>query len=475
MSDIASARLERSWTREEATVIAPETPSRGAARVSLALRGIVFVVALAFVFAAPTAGGQSLRLSLHEAVSRALSDGTAARIAYEGVETSSAQARQARSALMPQVSGEVQDSNEILNLKTFGLTLPGVPSLIGPFNVFDAHVTMAARLIDVAAYRRYQAARQGIAVAGAEKEKTENDVAAAVATLYIALQRAQAQVEATRANVELFTKLRDLAEDQRKAGVATRLDSTRAEVALSRQNQSLLVDQNRQDAARLALLHAIGADQQLEVELTDVLAEAAPPIPPAKDELAVALAQRPELKSLDEQIRAADLTISARSAERLPSLGAQFQGGYNGNHLGDLDWNRSIGATVSVPVFTGGRIPAEIAEEKSRRRELQLERLEAERQIEEDVRRALLNFQNAINRVVVARENVRLANDELDFARDRFANGVSSSIEVDNAQSSYAAARADHIAALADQAQARFDLARATGRIRELIETRETQ
>src|SRR5215471_16239682 len=232
--------------------------------------------ATAVLLAAAPAAGETLRLSLREAVARALSEGTAARIAYEAVETSSAQAKQARSALLPQVVGEVQDSNEILNLKTFGLTLPGVPSLVGPFNVFDAHVTVAARIIDVAAYRRYQAARQGIAVAGAEKEKTENDVAAAVATLYVTLQRAQADVDATQANVELFTKLRDLAEDQRKAGVATRLDSTRAEVALARQNQALLVQSNRRDAARLALLHAIGADQELTVELTDALQESPP-------------------------------------------------------------------------------------------------------------------------------------------------------------------------------------------------------
>ncbi len=453
--------------------IASAVPRRSGSR-HRAAQAAALGLAIACALSASASAGEPLRLSLREAVARALSDGTAARIAYESVDASRAQALQARSALLPQVSGEVQDSSQILNLKTFGLTIPGFPSLVGPFNVFDAHVSMAARLIDIAAYRRYQAARQGIAVAGAEKEKTENDVAAAVATLYVALQRAHADLEAIEANVDLFTKLRDLAEDQRKAGVATRLDSTRAQVALSRQNQALLVGQNRRDAARLALLHAIGADQDSEVVLTDVLQESVPPAATAGEELATALAQRPELKTLDERIRAIDLAISARRAEKLPSLGAQFQGGYNGNHLGDLDWNRVVGATVSVPVFTGGRIPAEIAEQKSRRRELELERLETARQVEEDVRRALLSLQNAASRVALAGENIRLASDELEFARDRFANGVSSTIEVDNAQTSFAAARADHVAALADQAQARFDLARATGRIRELIETKES-
>lgn len=435
-------------------------------------RALIALIALS----APAVVGraETLKLSMREAVAQALSEGTAARIATERVDLSRAQAGQARSALLPQVTGEVEDSNEILNLKTFGLSLPGVPSIVGPFNVFDAHVQLASRVIDIAAYRRYRAARQGIVVADADRERTENEVAASVATLYVGLQRAQANIEATLANVELFTKLRDLAEDQRQAGVATRLDSTRAEVALSRQRQGLLVDENRRDASRLSLLHAIGADQDQEVVLTDPLREEEPGFATAEEALAAARKSRPELRAIDERIRAAELSIAASRAEKLPTLGARFQGGYNGNHLGDLSWNRTVGALVSVPIFTGGRIPAAIAEAESRKRELRLERTETERQVEEEVRRAFLNFRSAASRARVAEENVRLASEELDFARDRFSNGVSSSIEVDNAQTSYAAARVDQIAALADQAQARFDLSRATGRIRELIEVKET-
>ena len=423
---------------------------------------------------AAAGNAETLRLSLREAVARALSDGTAARIAAEQVDVSRAQAGQALSALLPQVTGQVQDANEILNLKTFGLSIPGFPTLVGPFNVFDAHVTLATQLIDVAAYRRYQAARQGVVVSDTERERVENDVASAVATLYVALQRAQASVEATQANVELFTKLRDLADDQRQAGVATKLDSTRAEVALSRQSQQLLVDQNRRDASRLALLHAIGADQTLDLALTDPLREESAGVATADEAIALARRERPELREINERLRAAELSIAASRAEKLPTLGAQFQGGYNGNHLGALSWNRTIGGLVSVPVFTGGRIPAQIAEAKSQRRELLLQRTETERQIEEEVRRALLNYQSAANRTRVAAQSVQLASEELDFARDRFANGVSSTIEVDNAQTSYAGATADRIAALADEAQARFDLSRATGRIRDLIEKRET-
>ena len=421
------------------------------------------------IFAGAAASGETLRLSLREAVDRALSDGTAARIAMERVERSVLVSREARSAFLPQIAVEASGANQSINLQTFGLTLPGFPAVIPPFSFFDAHARIALDIIDVAAAKRYEAARRGTVVSQVERTRTENDVAAAVATLYVALQSAEASVAAARANVDLFSKLRDLADDQRKAGVATRLDSTRAEVALSRQRQILLQAENRREAARLALLHAAGADQALEVEVTDTLQDRDETAPAPEDALARAREGRPELRALDERLREAGLEAEAESAERLPRLGVQFQGGYSGFHFDDLFWTRSVVGLVSVPVFTGGRTAAREAEARSRERELALQKVETERQVEEEVRRALLDWDNARERVRVARESERLATEELQFARDRFAEGVTSSIEVDNAQTSLATAQEDRIAALADAARARFDLARATGTIREAV------
>jgi outer membrane protein TolC len=53
--------------------------------------------------------------------------------------------------------------------------------------------------------------------------------------------------------------------------------------------------------------------------------------------------------------------------------------------------------------------------------------------------------------------------------RDRFANGLSTSIEVDNAETSLSAAQNARIDALADEAQADVDLRKATGKIRDLV------
>jgi len=85
------------------------------------------------------------------------------------------------------------------------------------------------------------------------------------------------------------------------------------------------------------------------------------------------------------------------------------------------------------------------------------------------VRYTLLAYDAARSRAELAERNQALAAEELEHAEDRFGNGVANALEVDNAQNSVTTAADTRVAALAAQAQAWFDVERATGRIRELI------
>lgn len=420
--------------------------------------------------AAAQTSQEPLRLTLADAIRRALDEGTAVRLATSRITGAEARAQEARSALQPQLSAGSQLANESINLATFGFTPPpGEPNVTPPFNVVDFHLTAAMNIIDLAARRRYEAARAGVHVSEEERRRTENEVAAAVASLYVAVGRSAARIDEIRANVELFQRLRQLAVDQKNAGLGTRLDTTRADVQLARQQQSLLVSTNRRDVARLALLRAIGADLGEDVVLADDWSQQAAPVPDLAAALTTARQSRPELALIEQRLRVAALEIEAARAEKLPTVAAQAQAVESGNRVQDLEWSRTIGAVVSVPILTGRRIEARVAAARSQQEDLRVQQRDVERQVEQEVRQALLNWQSASSRVELADRSLQLAQDELELASDRFKAGVASSIEVDNAQTSLAAARDLRIDALADEAQARFDLARATGEIRDLI------
>lgn len=418
---------------------------------------------------------EPVRLSLADAIARALSEGTATRLATLAVNLSQVRADQALSALRPQIGGELRVASEMVNLKTFGFAAPGFPTVVGPFDVVDAHINAAWDVINLAARRRYEAARAGVRISEAERLRIENEVAAAVATLYVAVERSTARIEGIQANVDLFQKLRQLAFDRQKAGTGTRLDTTRADVQLARQRQALLVAENQRDLAQLALLRAVGADLgTTQLTLTDDETRPQGALPAVAAALATARRERPELRTLAEQERAAELAEKAARAEKLPRLSLSAQAAESGNYVRDLFWTRSLNAVASVPLFTGHRLDQEIVNAQIQRQQLTEQQRDVERQIEQEVRQALLAFASARSRFDLAEQSIRLAEDELETARDRLQNGIASSIEVDNAQTSLATARDTRIDALADEAQARFDLARATGEIRNLIPGRST-
>jgi outer membrane protein len=421
---------------------------------------------MVFWLIATPLSAEELRLSYADALQRALSAGTASLLARSSEERARAVVLESRAALLPETEARFLRYNQSINLATFGFSVPGQGPIAGPFNVTDAQITAAMNLFDLASLRRYRAAREGITVSHAQVEQAENDIAAAVGRLYILVDKAGADVEARQANVTLFRELRKLAQDQLAAGTGIRLDVARADVQLAREQQALLVAENQRESGRLALLHAIGADQSSNLVLTDPLAPPEAPPSDAAAAVSAAIASRPELRQAVVREHQAELALSAARAGRYPTLGVDLLGDMSGNRASDLRWSRRVGAGLNVPIFSGGRIEAAIAEAKATRYEAGLQRSETERQIEEEVRRSILGLQSAVARVTVARENVRVAEEEMTVVRDRTANGVGSSIEVDRAEDALREAREDRISAEADAAMAGVELEHSMGTIR---------
>jgi outer membrane protein TolC len=91
-------------------------------------------------------------------------------------------------------------------------------------------------------------------------------------------------------------------------------------------------------------------------------------------------------------------------------------------------------------------------------------------QIDYQVRAALLDIQSAADQVAVARRNLDLAHQTLTQAQDRFASGVTDTIEVVQAQGLVAVANDNLIGALYAHSLAKVDLARALGSTEQQIQ-----
>jgi outer membrane protein len=410
-----------------------------------------------------------LRLTLDQAVNLALKQNPTAQIAVLTAAQSVQDRNVARAAFLPQANLNVSDSVQRLNLEAFlGTKISGFPEHAGPFEVFSAGPGLSEAVFDLTLFRRYQAAKEAANASKANSLTTREQVILLVVSQYIGTLRAVADVQASESRVELAQALYDQAADLQKQGVGTGIDTLRANVELQNEKQRLLEAQADRDTSLDGLSRLLNLDPRQQIELADSLSFFNTTQPDTEASIESALKERQEWKSLEHQIKAAELQKKASQESRLPTLSFTGDWAYVGSSYTTGIPTYNYEGVVSVPLFTGGRIHAEIV-----RADLELQKLEQERddlrnQIALEVKTALINLDSARNQVQVANLGVRLSNEEVDQARDRFQAGVANNIEVIQAQDSLARANDNQIAALYRFNEARADFARSIGQMEKI-------
>ncbi len=418
-----------------------------------------------------------LALSLGQAVEIALApDGnTRTALAVELVEQAQQRRLQSRAALLPNVNGSVSQQNIVRNLEAFGITVqspvPGfaIPSIVGPFNVFDARLTASQTIFDLSSIRRYQAARTQADAAKAEGFDARAATTADVARAYVSALLAQQQRETAEANIALAQSLLRLAQHRSDAGTGVRIEVARAEVELADRRQKALAAAAGNRAAQMRLARLLGLSLDRDLELTTPLESPAVEKPTLDGALQEAFEHRADWQAQSLHDKAAQRAESATKWERLPSLTAFGDYGTIGRSINDSQPTRTIGASLQVPLFDGGRRDARRAESASQARQESIRTRDLRQQIELELRLSFDALTSAALQAEVAESGLVLAEEEESRAQRRYEAGAGSSIEVADAQTRLARARQNRIDALGSYNLARIDWFEARGTIERVI------
>lgn len=438
------------------------------------MRNRALAAIAAFVTIVPGLAAQGptpLRLGFADAVRRAAGQAPAVTLAGLRADEAGARVRETRSALLPDFSLTAGWLNRTFNSHSLGISFPGFPVLIGPFNNYDARAHASLTLFDFASYKRVDAAHAQVTAAVSEGSAVTEAAAQGAAAAYLRAVRARSAVAARQADSSIAAELLGLALAQRKAGVSANIDVTRARTQFVSAEGGLIVAQNQYDRAKIDLLRALGLDSATPIELTDTLSGAlgAADVPSDRDAaVAQALAGRPDLAAEIARGRAASVARSAISSERLPRLDVAADFGVNGLTPPSAIGTGQVGVQVTVPILDGFRREGRLAEQDAVVRESQVREQDLRQQIAADVDGARLDLASAVAQEAIAAERLQLAQDELSQARERFKAGVAGNIEVIDAQSSLVRARDADIDARFAAAGARVALARAVGVARTL-------
>ncbi len=418
-----------------------------------------------------------LPLTLRDAVKLALSPqgNLAVDIADQSVVVAQARFRQSQATGRPNVNFSFDALDERLSLDAAGLQEihePGFafPAGVGPFDLLESRVNLRQSLFDQESMHRKQAARAGIGAARAETDEVRDQIVAQVARLYFLAQRYTSSVETAQTLVVTAESTLKEISDRNAKGQALGLDVSKARIDVAAAKQNLLKAQLERARTEIGLLNAMNMDLNTPLDLTDPLTFAAQDMPQAGQAVSTALQSRSEILTLEKKLQVTQLNDVAIHSERLPTLAGYASVGSTGTSLPNSTDTYDVGVTLRIPILDGGRRESQRAEVKATVRQQELQLAQLRKQVEIEVREALLQMDLAHGYVDLSEERYRAAQDELEHRQRSYAQGAGSQMEVNGALADLAKATDGRSAALNDWNDARVDLLQALGTIRTLAQ-----
>ena len=426
-----------------------------------------------FLGSVPAAAGQSapLTLTFDDAIARGL------RYNLGGIESEhvSAEARAARlsalAALLPTISGRAAQVFERLSLTEVGLKLPGLPSVTDPFRFQDARISFSQSIYSAELRNRHRAAAASERAASLNANDAHDIIVLTVGAAYLQIQANVARIDSAVAQLASAQELDRLSSDRVRAELAPEIDALRAQVERQVAEQRVITTRTDLEKSKAALTRAIGLPATHVFEVEPPATFRAPTMTETSA-IESALQSRADLGSAQARFEAAELALRALRAQNQPTIAVTGDYGVGGDRTAfNQVYTAALG--VSVPIYTGGRIRADVIRAESEFGSRRAEYEDLKSQVVYDIHIAWLDLTSATTSVTVAESKRDLADRALAQAQDRYANGVTNYLEVVQAQESVAQANENYVTNVYGVNLARLTLARAMGatetRVKELF------
>jgi TolC family type I secretion outer membrane protein len=409
------------------------------------------------------------QMTLQECVEIALRTHPQIRLALSQREASVARLRQAQAQWRPELNltGTQRQQGPTVSF-TVPLPPPNPPREISVVRPSTQLLNLELRqsIYDGGRFTaNIRSARYFADASDALLQATRAQLTLRVTEAYADVLAAQALEEVARQSVERVQVVLKTAKARLEAGVAPRFDVLRAEAELAAAQEQLLTAQNAVALAKAALNQLLGRPTNAPIEVAPL----PEPITPSSEALQTetfltqALAHRPELRSAEAQIQAAQERVNFAKADKNPLLflSSNYQRQTETGFSRDYAW--SVNLIVQFPIFDSGRRESVLQEQEALLQQALAQREQLQRQIALEVEQAIRNYQVALQRLNTARAALASAEEAFRLAQVRYEAGVGTQVEVLDAQVALTQARANEVRALYDAHKAFARLVYATG------------
>jgi outer membrane protein len=444
------------------------------------MRPVILTILLAAIAQPPLAAQGSpdtLRLTLDQAVQRALEQSFAMRLARADVLEANGQVREALSSALPQVTGSLTYTRQFASIyqglggndtSSFGKLFQDTP--FGAPNTWNFQV-QATQLLWTGGKigAGLAAARSVRSIARLQQSETAADVTYQVTQAYWNAALQQRLLAIAAENLDLARRQLHQVQLFREAGTRAEYDLLRARVDAANQEPPVVAARNDYDLAVLDLKRLLNVPADRPLVLASDLESPGETIPvlaadslsgpdrPALAAAEVSVSQQQELLQVARADRWPTLSASTTYNEQafpqrvFPSSPDQFRRGWNGE------------LKLSFPIFLGFRTSARVEQARAGLLKAQAQRDQVRTQIELDVAQARAEVARTRALLVARRETVTQAQRAHYLAGVRYTNGIATQLEVSDARLAAQQAQVNEVQATRDYLVALARLERALG------------
>lgn len=436
---------------------------------------------------APAQQKDTLRLTIQSAVAQALSSSDEVRITEAQVELADAQVTAARASGIPQARLTSTYSHAYENARA-----NAVGSVFNQPNTYNTSLNLSQSIFQggriMAGRRAAEATREAVRF---DQRETRARVSVDAQRAFLQAVYTSQVVSLQDTNLTLATARLAQIEQLERAGRAARYDVLRARVARSNIEPLVIQARNDRDLAMLDLKRQLNIPVDQPVALATAIDATA--VRSMIDSFVdtTRVADRPALHSAELTVKAREEGIRIARADYLPTLSVSLQSGYQAfpplgmgfpSRLGASSadfctppggtqrcqnggWfsDRSLVATASWPLFDGFRTRSNVNVARAQANIASLQLTQQREQVGLDVARSKSELRRALSTYDARLQTVAEATEAYQLAALRFSTGLSTQLEVSDAQLSMLNARSGALRSVYDLYLAAADLARALG------------
>jgi outer membrane protein TolC len=413
--------------------------------------------------------GAPLPLSVEQAVGRALAENEETRIARAAVDRTSGLVREAFADALPTVDGTYNLARNLQRPIIFFNEGGETQQIsIGEDNEHTFGLSIEQTVFDRRLGAAVSAARHGRAASEAQYERALADVALKTKEDYYAVLLAGAAVEVREGAVQLATERVDQVRLFRDVGTASDFDVLTAEVDLENLRPDLIRARNDLRLAENGLKRTIGLPLDEEVALVDTLAFI-PVTIALEDAQARAFAARADLEAEAQTVELREELVNVERAEAFPTLSLSLDVTRRSSSEDfvpeERDFSQSAIAALAldIPVFDGRRTQGRALQARADYVEAQERYRALERDVQLQVQDTWQTVEAAAQTVEATGATGERANRAYEIASVRFREGLSTQLELDEAEQAVTEARLNAAQALHDHLVAVARLLHAMG------------